>query len=680
MKNFRVALLLALPWALLSCPAATADESAGPLYVPFHPSGIYALGETAGWSVTLPWGSPGVSYVIRKNNLAEIGRGVIEPGVPSTIEAKLDEPGMVYVAVTQNSPDAKPKALGAAVSPEKIQPSIPAPADFDAFWKAKIAALRKVPANPQLTEKPSEKNGVDFGILKMDHLDGKHIWAQVAKPHDSTNKKKYPGLVILQWASPPYPLQKPWVTDRAAEGWLAVNVEPHDVMPDQPKEYYDALPKELKEYNTIETRNRDRNYFLYMYLGDIRAVDYLASRPDWDGKTLVVMGTSMGGQQSLCTAGLHPKVTAMLIDVPAGADANGTAHGRKIGYPFWDVKDPQVLETAQYFDTVNCAAHIKVPSLVAMGFIDTVTPPVGIWAAFNQIKGRKQAAPMIESPHNHLATPEQSMPWTKASASWLEALRLGLPPIEAADAPTPRRDDNSRLAHEELLAKKKAGQIDAYFVGDSITRRWGSGDEQWKDLLANWNTNFKGWNAADFGWGADKTQHMLWRLQNGELAGVNPKVVVVMAGTNNVGNATPLGDTQARADDVARGVRALVHEIRKQAPRATVVVTGITPRNDNPAVMPVINEANRQIEKLADGKSIRYININRQLADAQDRIRPGMTYDGLHLTPPAYQHWANALKPILTEVLGTPAAVDRAPPPSSDPSARARASADSVKH
>jgi hypothetical protein len=375
------------------------------------------------------------------------------------------------------------------------------------------------------------------------------------------------------------------------------------------------LPADIKAYNGIETRNRDKNYFLYMYLGDLRAVDYLASRRTGMARRWWSWARGMGGQQSLCTAGLHPKVTAMLINVPAGADANGTAHGRKTGYPFWDAKDPKVLDTAQYFDTVNCAARIKVPSLVAMGFIDTVTPPVGIWAAFNQLQGPSRPAPMIESPHNHLATPEQSMPWTKASASWLDALRLGLSPIEAADVPTPRRDDNSRRAHEELLAKKTAGQIDVYFVGDSITRRWGTSDEQWKDLLANWNDNFKGWNAADFGWGADKTQHMLWRLKNGELTGVNPKVVVVMAGTNNVGNSTPLGDTQARADDVARGVGALVREIRRQAPRATVVITGITPRNDNPAVMPVINAANGQIAKLADGKSIRYININAQLAD-----------------------------------------------------------------
>jgi cephalosporin-C deacetylase-like acetyl esterase/lysophospholipase L1-like esterase len=666
MKLFRVALAA----GLLSCAlAASADESAGPLYVPYKNSNIYALGETAGWNVVLPWGSPGASYVIRQNNLEEIGRGKILPGKPTAIEAKLAEPGMVYVEITDNTPGAKPKALGAAVAPEKIAPSIPAPADFDAFWKAKIAALRKVPMNPQLTEKPSERDGVDFSILKMDHLDGKHIWAQVARPHDPNRKKKYPVLVILQWASPPYPLQKPWVTDRAAEGWLAVNVEPHDVLPDQPKEYYDALPAELKAYNTIETRNRDKNYFLYMYLADIRAVDYLASRPDWDGKTLVVMGTSMGGQQSLCTAAFHPTVTAMLVNVPAGADANGTAHGRKTGYPNWDVNDPKVLETAQYFDTVNCAARIQVPSLVAMGFIDTVTPPVGIWAAFNQIQGPKQAAPMPTSPHNHLATPEQSMPWTRTSAEWLSVLVTGKSPIERADVATPRTDANSKLAHEQLLAKRRAGKIDVYFVGDSITRRWGTSDEQYQDLLANWNANFKGWNAADFGWGADKTQHMLWRLQNGELDGVHPKVVVVLAGTNNVGKATPLGDTEARAADVARGVAALVREIRKRAPKATVILTGITPRDDNPAVMPVIDAANRRIATLADGKSVRYVNINDRLSSPGGGLREGMSLDGLHLSAQAYQLWADALKPILTEILGPPAAEDHAPPPSGDPSA-----------
>ena len=103
---------------LLACTPALADESAGPLYVPYQPSGIYALGETVGWHVTLPWNSPAASYVVRKNNLGEIGRGKITPGYPTKIEATLDEPGMVFVEVTENTPGAKPRALGAAVSPE----------------------------------------------------------------------------------------------------------------------------------------------------------------------------------------------------------------------------------------------------------------------------------------------------------------------------------------------------------------------------------------------------------------------------------------------------------------------------------------------------------------------------------------------------------------------------------
>jgi lysophospholipase L1-like esterase len=304
-----------------------------------------------------------------------------------------------------------------------------------------------------------------------------------------------------------------------------------------------------------------------------------------------------------------------------------------------------------------------------MGFIDTVTPPVGIWAAFNQIQGPKQAAPMIDSPHNHLATPEQSMPWTRSSTHWLGALVSGRPPIEPADQPLPRTDANSRLAHEQLLAKRKAGQIDVYFEGDSITRRWGASDAQYQPLLANWNANFKGWNAANFGWGGDKTQNMLWRLRNGELDGLAPKVIVLMAGTNNVGNATPLGDAAQRADEVARGVKAVVRELRKRAPRATLIITGITPRDDNPAVMPIIDAANQQIATLANGKSVRYININEQLAAPDGRLREGMSPDGLHLTPKSYQVWADALKPILGEILGPPAAEDHAPPPTGDPSA-----------
>ncbi len=242
-------------------------------------------------------------------------------------------------------------------------------------------------------------------------------------------------------------------------------------------------------------------------------------------------------------------------------------------------------------------------------------------------------------------------------------------PIERADQPMARSDANSLKAHEQLMAKRTQGKIDVYFMGDSITRRWGASDRQYADLFSNWNENFKGWNAADFGWGADKTQNMLWRLEQGELDGVNPKVIVLMAGTNNIGNRSPAGDADARAAETVRGVAAVLKALCTRAPQATVVLMGITPRNDNIQVMPIIDAADRGIAKLADGHRIRYLNINARLADSHGVLLPGMTKDGLHLTAKGYQLWADALKPILLERLGPKAQEDQAPPPTGDPSA-----------
>ena len=237
-----------------------------------------------------------------------------------------------------------------------------------------------------------------------------------------------------------------------------------------------------------------------------------------------------------------------------------------------------------------------------------------------------------------------------------------------ADQSVFRRDANSLVAHSQLLAKAKQSAIDVYFEGDSITRRWGATD--YPELLANWKQNFFGWNAADFGWGADQTQNILWRLENGELDGVNPKVVVLLAGTNNVGDLSAPGDARARADDITRGLQAIVRVIQEKAPAATIIVMGIFPRNDNMAFIPLIDSINRSLSEFADGRKIRYLNINDKLADGDGRLFDGMmNADKLHPTVKAYEVWADALKPILTELLGPPAAVDHSPPPTGDPAA-----------
>jgi len=224
-----------------------------------------------------------------------------------------------------------------------------------------------------------------------------------------------------------------------------------------------------------------------------------------------------------------------------------------------------------------------------------------------------------------------------------------------ADQPAPRSDANSQLAHQQLLEKAKKGGIDIYFEGDSITRRWGTSDAQYQENLANWNSNFFGWNAADFGWGADGIQNILWRLENGELDGVNPRIIVLLAGINNVG--TQPGD-DAKVEDITRGLKAVLDVCQKKAPDATIILTAIFPRNDN-------------LARMAGGKKIRYLNVNDKLADKDGKFFDGMSKDQLHPTVKGYQVWADGLKPIFTELLGPPARTDHAPPPTGDPSARA---------
>src|SRR5882762_9031728 len=153
---------------------------------------------------------------------------------------------------------------------------------------------------------------------------------------------------------------------------------------------------------------------------------------------------------------------------------------------------------------------------------------------------------------------------------WLGAGLFCIASISPAASPTTlpaivaisRQDRNSQIAHEQLLAKAGQAGIDVYFEGDSITRRWGAVD--YPDLLANWKQNFFGWNAADFGWGGDRTQNILWRLENGELDGVNPKVVILLAGTNNLGDLTTPGGAHAKADGFTRGFQAILHVIQKK--------------------------------------------------------------------------------------------------------------------
>jgi lysophospholipase L1-like esterase len=281
-------------------------------------------------------------------------------------------------------------------------------------------------------------------------------------------------------------------------------------------------------------------------------------------------------------------------------------------------------------------------------------PPVNVGLLDGQLAWRQHDGGHTDGPNW-----KYFIPWADKMLSHARPTR-----VEAATKPMPRFDANSLVAHQQLVDKARAGGIDLYFLGDSITRRWGALD--YPELLAHWKQNFFGWNAGNFGWGADRTQNILWRIENGELEGVNPKAIVILAGTNNIGTQ-PSGP--GKVAEVTRGVEAILAACRRRAPNATIVLTAIFPRNDNMAYVPEIAEVNANLAKLADGKAIRFLDVNARLADKDGKLLDGMTNDKLHPTLKGYQVWVDGLKPLLTEILGPPAATDHAPPPTGDPSA-----------
>lgn len=400
---------------------------------PDHSYGIYQPGQVVHWKIQWEGASApaSVNYIVKKGGLTEAGKGTLALRDGSAdLDSTLDSPGTLLLEVKAKSAGSKEvRALGGVVAAAgKIQPSAERPADFDAFWAAKLKELAAVHTDPQLESVDSGKPNVNYWKITMNNIRGTRIRGQIARP--ATDDKR-PALLIVQWAGV-YGLRKSWVTDRAAEGWLTLNIEAHDLPIDESDSFYrDQSSGLLNNYPAIGNEDRETSYFLRMYLSCYRAADYLARRPDWDGKTLVVMGGSQGGLQSLVTAAIHPKINAALAEVPAGCDALGPDAGRAPGWPMWyyqtNNKDPKkVRETSRYFDVVNFASRIRCPVLIGAGLIDETCPPAGILAAANRIKGRKEVILLLHGQHqdeNNSHGAYSKRCWNE----WLPALRQSKP-------------------------------------------------------------------------------------------------------------------------------------------------------------------------------------------------------------------------------------------------------------
>jgi cephalosporin-C deacetylase-like acetyl esterase len=419
---------------LIAATAALADEL---VVRPKPASGVLEVAQPIVWRIEWRGDDPPqeVRYTLERGGRTEIKHGTL-PLVDgrAKLKASLDNPGTLLAHFAANSADGKEhNALGGAiVAPGKIDPSAPRPDDFDAFWDAKIKEIKSVPLNAQLEPAESGRDDVDYWKITLDGYRDRKIQGQLAKPAAAKMKQgqKLPALFIPQWAGV-YPIEKGWATDRASQGWLVLNILAHDLPIDEPAEFYQQQAAgPLRDYWAIGNDDRETSYYLPMYLHCYQSLEYLRSRPDWDGRTLVVNGGSQGGQQTLVSAAIHPGVTAALALVPAGCDMLGPDVGRSPGWPQWydcvQGKDAaKVRAASRYFDVVNFAPRITCPVLVGYGLIDEVCPPEGIQVAANQIRSPKEVVILPLSGHHQDVDGSQQPYYRRQNETWLPALRDG---------------------------------------------------------------------------------------------------------------------------------------------------------------------------------------------------------------------------------------------------------------
>jgi lysophospholipase L1-like esterase len=195
--------------------------------------------------------------------------------------------------------------------------------------------------------------------------------------------------------------------------------------------------------------------------------------------------------------------------------------------------------------------------------------------------------------------------------------------------------------HKSLLKRAAEGNIDLLFLGDSITQGWGGAQKTWGRFYVPRK-------AANFGIGGDRTQHVLWRIQNGELKGVEPKVAVLMIGTNNAGGNTP--------DEIAQGITTIIGELRQRLPKTKILLLAVFPRGQQPftPIRERLRSVNEKIAKLDDGSNVRYLDIGKAFLNEDGTISQEIMPDYLHLSQKGYRLWAEAMEPTLWSLLDEP--------------------------
>lgn len=273
--------------------------------------------------------------------------------------------------------------------PEKIKPTTTLPRDFEAFWNQGKEDLAKVPMNPVLTLMPERcTDKVDVYHVKLDNVKGK-IYGILAKPKATG---EYPAILHVPGAG-----IRPYYGDvgEAAEGFISFTIGIHGIPVNLDQGVYDDLRAgPLSNYQAFNLDDKENAYYRRVYLGCVRAVDFIESVDGFNGEDIAVTGGSQGGALSIVTAGLDDRIDYLAAFYPALSDMTGFLHGRAGGWPqiFVDefTNKPEKIENSKYFDVVNFARFVKVPGWYSWGYNDNVCPPGSTYSAYNVLPGQKE--------------------------------------------------------------------------------------------------------------------------------------------------------------------------------------------------------------------------------------------------------------------------------------------------
>ena len=333
-----------------------------------------------------------------------------------TVDAgTMNEPGFLRCIATIEHNGRTYRGLAtAAFRPEAIEPTQQDAADFDQFWAAGKAALAKLPMDARITPLPEYGNALaDCYHLNLQNVGmgnaPSRFYGVLCEPKAPG---KYPALLSVPGAG-----VRPYrgMAAMAARGIITLQVGIHGIPVNMDPSVYDSLGAgALANYNTFGLDNRDRYYYRRVYLGCVRANDFLVSHPKWDGAHLAVTGGSQGGALSIVTAALDPRVKGLAAYYPALSDVTGYLKNRAGGWPHMfrategamAHRSADKIETSRYYDVVNFARRVKVPGLYSWGFNDETCPPTSMYSAYNVIPGQKKLLLALETGHNNV--PEQT--------------------------------------------------------------------------------------------------------------------------------------------------------------------------------------------------------------------------------------------------------------------------------